>query len=261
MVTSLSRNGSTWCWHISWQGRVSPWLHLISQGAEVTSSPTPPGFYGPARAIPVHTGMDAGHREPCSIPSLQIVAIAVCRTSSSLDRQMGTLGSSTCDCWVQEATSRCSHTTGCSSAGQQVLQDGKSKRQRSSKTPAEQDQDQIMFTPRDAVWEAGNQRVPGHLLLLVLLLAHPYNCCMKRGGLLRVCPGVVHSNPRVFACPACACFALAPFPGREPEKGQYSSSGQGNNEPLVPGQSAGLPSQACSFLLLFLPLSWVGVFF
>lgn len=139
MVTSLSRNGSSWCWHISWQGRVSPWLHLISQGAEVTSSPTPPGFYGPARAIPVHTGMDAGHREPCSIPSLQIVAIAVCRTSSSLDRQMDTLGSSTCDCWVQEATSRCSHTTGCSSAAQQVLQDGKSKTQRCSKTPAEQD--------------------------------------------------------------------------------------------------------------------------
>lgn len=28
----LCRNGSSWCLHISCQGRKSPWLYLISQG-------------------------------------------------------------------------------------------------------------------------------------------------------------------------------------------------------------------------------------
>lgn len=163
-----------------------------------------------------------------AFPACRQCAEPAPKHSSKLDRQMDTLGSSTCDCWVQEATSRCSHTTGCSQCKsknfwictQQVLQDGKSKTQRSSKTEQEQGQDHVHSQgccvgsrePKGSRAPSSPGAAPGTPLQLLY----------EEGGLLRVCPGVIHCNPRVFACPTCACFPLAPFPGREPEKGQYS---------------------------------------
>lgn len=162
----------------------SPGCTLFPRGAEAISSSTLQGFYGPPCVIPVHAGMDVGQGtgSPAAFPACRQCAESASNHSSSLDRQMDTLGKSICDSCVQQGTSRCLHTTGCSSAVQQVLRDGKvQKTQRNSKSPAEQEQEHVHFQgwcvgsrePKGSRAPSPPVAVPGRL---------PTTACMKRGG-------------------------------------------------------------------------------
>lgn len=118
-----------------------------------------------------------------------------------------------------------------------------------------------MFICRGSEWEAETQGSPGQLFPPVPFLADTIQTSYMKmgggGGLVVVRAGFIHCRCRVFACPACAYFPLAPFPGRETEKGQYSRLRPGKQRapcPRQPGQSAEPASQACFFLLLFLLL-------
>lgn len=130
----------------------SPGCTSFPRGAEAISSPA---LLGCHCVIPVHagTGVGQGTGSPAAFPDSCQRAEPASNHSSSLDRQLDMLGKSICDSWVQEATGRYFHTTGCSSAVQQVLQDGKvQKTQGTSKFS----RDTSTFISRDGVWEAGN---------------------------------------------------------------------------------------------------------
>lgn len=137
--------------------QISPWCcTLFPRVAEAISSPTLLGFYGPAHVIRVHAGTDAGQgtRSPAAFPACRQLpyqcAGPASNPSSGLVGQKDTLGKSTCDSWVREATGRCSHTTGCSRMA-------KSKRHREVQTPAQQEHEHVHFQE----WCVGSRELKG----------------------------------------------------------------------------------------------------
>lgn len=119
-----------------------------------------------------------------------------------------------------------------------------------------------MVILRDAAWEAETQGAPRHLLLPVLLLADAIHTSYMKMGAWWGSKQGLFMQPQGFPLPCLSCFPLASFPGKETEKGQCSRLRPGEQRAPChrqPGQSAEPASQACSFLLLFLPLCFFVV--
>lgn len=98
---------------------------------------------------------------------------------------MDILGKSTCDSWAQQATSRCLHTTGCSSAVQQVLQDGKLQKTQKFKDFCTAGTGACSF-PGMVCGKQGAKGFPGTFSSQCCSWQTPYDWLYEQGGLLRV---------------------------------------------------------------------------